>query len=46
MSPAARAKRQREEAERQCHDWRRERDQDDDELPEREDDPPPSNTFH
>ena len=27
-------------------DWREERDQDDDELPEREDDPPPANTFH
>lgn len=27
-------------------DWRDERDQDDEELPEREDDPPPANTFH
>lgn len=27
-------------------DWREERDQDDDELPERDDDPPPANTFH
>lgn len=27
-------------------DWREERDSDDDELPEREDDPPPANTFH
>lgn len=45
MSPAARSKRAREEAEQQCHDWREERDQDDDELPEREE-PLPSNTFH
>ena len=27
-------------------DWRDERDSDDDELPAREDDPPPANTFH
>ena len=27
-------------------DWCEERDSDDDELPEREDDPPPANTFH
>lgn len=26
--------------------WQDERDEDEDELPEREDDPPPSNTFH
>lgn len=30
----------------QPQDWREERDQDDDELPDRDDDPPPSNTFH
>ena len=30
----------------QPQDWREDRDSDDDGLPEREDDPPPSNPFH
>jgi hypothetical protein len=40
MSPAARARRDREEAERQCHDWRQERDAEEDELPEPEESEP------
>lgn len=39
-------KRERWEFQPQEQDWREERDTEDDELPEREDDPPPANTFH
>lgn len=40
MSPAARSKRAREEAEQQCHDWRQQRDEDDKPLPEPEEETP------
>jgi hypothetical protein len=43
-SQRARECRARDEAERKCHDWREERDQDDDELPER-DEPEPVHTL-
>lgn len=45
MSPAARSKRAREEAEQQCHDWRRQRDEDEEELPELDDEPEPIHTL-
>ena len=46
---ASRRARERQEASDAKHypeRWQDERDEDDDELPEREDDPPPANTFH
>lgn len=45
-SARAREQRARDEAEQQCHDWRDSRDADEDEIPENEDDPLPSNLLH
>lgn len=46
MSRRARERQEASDAKHYPERWQDERDEDDDELPEREDDPPPANTFH
>jgi len=46
MSRRARERQEASDAKHYPERWQDERDEDDEELPEREDDPPPANTFH